>query len=122
MLDSLDSVRDLVSRSRPENVSSGYPMEMRRQVGTWLHAQNKEGLRWSQLGEQIGVSSTTARNWALLAVPLTDEPATFLPVQLESEPEPNSSMTTAPVLWTPGGYRVEGLENTQLLQLLRDLG
>jgi hypothetical protein len=123
MFSSVEDVRALVVRSRPQNLSEGYPLAMRRQVGAWLRDQHAAGTPWSLLGPPLGVSSTTASNWAKLADPHAIAPPApaFVPVHLTpAAPVPLS--TTAPVLTTPNGYRVEGLDTHQLLQLLKGLG
>jgi hypothetical protein len=120
MLETVEAVRDLVQSSRPEPLSRGYPSSVRRQVGVWLRAQRDAGALWSRLGRQLGISATSASNWArALAAPEEDR-ASFLPVQVIEDPS-STPTNTRPVLWTPTGYRVEGLDPQLLLQLLRNL-
>jgi hypothetical protein len=123
MFRSVEEVRALVARSRPQNLSEGYPLAMRVQVGAWLRDQYAAGAPWSQLGPPLGVSSTTASNWAKLADPHDIAPAApaFVPVHRTPTATVHVS-TTAPVLTTPNGYRVEGLDTHLLLHVLRELG
>ncbi len=108
-----------IARNRPPHNSAGYPAGLRERVGARLIARHAEGLSWKMLGAELGISRTTARKWARRVAESSAERATFLPVALVS-PVPVSA--ACPVLFTPRGYRVEGLDPEQLLQVLERLG
>ena len=115
-------IKALLHRHRQPGCPRGIPVEARQQVGAWLRARHADGMNWADLGRELGVSRTSARNWSLEDPPTTTlSPAPgFLPVTLDPEAEPELPPT--PVLWSPHGYRVEGLSLEDLMSLLRVLG
>ena len=118
------ALRQARARRDPE----GYPTELRRRAGAWLARGRSRGETWVALGAALGLSSTTASNWAR-----SSPEAGFLPVRTEPTPAPPPEpLSTAPppsavppssaVLVTPRGYRVQGLSTDALVFVLERLG
>lgn len=88
--------------------------EEKAQIVSEIRRRHKrEGLSIYQLAREYGISDASYYNWsklfppALLMRPVEVVPATLLPAQVPG------------VLFSPQGYRVEGLSVTDLAQLLR---
>jgi len=93
----------------------GYPAEIRERVGRWLMGQRRQGARWTDLADKIGISSSCAQNWATR----TERAApALLPVQIVSG---LCTKTSPAVLISPAGFRVEGLSIDDLAALLGQL-
>ena len=119
MLEGGEELRAQLEQSRPARASAGYPHELRVRAGAWLRAQRVAGVSWDRLGEQLGVSRTTVRSWATAAKKARRSSATdFLAVEVQVEP----LLPRQPTLVSPRGFRVEGLELGQLVELLGQLG
>jgi len=116
-----NSLRAELARKRPRSITQGYPRELRLRAGAWLLAQHSAGQRWAVLAAQIGVSSSAAKSWARIAGQSPPTPPRFLPVVVSSKAARIDQATGSPILHTPAGYRVSGLDLDDLLTMLRDL-
>lgn len=121
MADTATTLRAELARCRPERASIGFPAALRRRAGRWLSGQQALGSSWTTLGRALGISPTTARQWGLAIEAGSPDPeAGFLPVVVD-EGQPGVGLTAGPVLHTPHGYRVTGLQPEELLAVLRGL-
>ena len=110
-----EQIREQLIEHRPKNWSSGYPVELKRSVGAWIRENRAIGKTWQELARSIGISGTTASKWAQLT-----KTGTFKPIELvESIQMPK--LTTSKVLFIPGGYRIEGLDNCDIIEILKGI-
>lgn len=113
MWEDAESLRRALSGARPTWNAAGFPAELRARVGRWLSARRAEGAPWSALSEALGIAEGTARRWADGGTS-----GGFVSVQLDAP----ALRREGPVLITPRGYRVEGLDAAMLHELLERLG
>lgn len=94
-----------------------FPDDLRRALARWAAQERTAGRTWSQISDQVGVSSTSVRNW------IEDLSRSGGFHQLEVV---DGSAESAPAvelqLTTPNGYVVTGSSVEQLLSLLLVLG
>lgn len=116
------ALREALEAARPAHPSLGFPAALRERAGAWLRDRHAEGAQWTQLARELGISRSSATNWARRTTPRrpTEHRAssTFLPVCVTKP----SVASTGPVLVTPRGYRVEELALDELAELLERLG
>ena len=124
-----DEAKELAAQlrsARSRRDPSGLPADLRRRAGRWLVATRARGETWVSLGSALGVSSTTASNWAREAEAAEGG---FLPVQtappVAQAAGPDAAgerPAMSPVLVTPRGFRVAGLSPEALVFVLERLG
>lgn len=120
MSDTAEQLRLELAHARPSHNAAGYPPGLRDRVSAWLADQRDQGASWNTLGGQLGISRTTARDWAQRASSGEAEERAFLPVSVECVPP--RVPPRGPVLVSPRGYRVEGLDVDLLVDVLERLG
>lgn len=110
----LAALRRLLHEHRPRCARDGYPAAVRRRVAEAARGLIADGCTNHRAAGQLGLAPTTLARWL-------DEPdspaAVFVPVVVR----PEGPAAARPVLVTPGGYRVEGLDVEQLAALLSRL-
>lgn len=117
-----------LSAARSRRDGEGYPEALRRRAGQWLSQGRARGESWVSLGAALGVSSTTASNWARSASQGGFLPVRATPLEPVAAPAPPvgateaSRSTTETVLVTPRGFRVLGLSADALVFVLERLG
>lgn len=117
-----------LSSARSRRDGEGYPEALRRRAGQWLSRERARGESWVALGAALGVSSTTASNWARSAAAGGFLPVRATPLEPVAAPAPPvaaavaSPSTTETVLVTPRGFRVLGLSADALVFILERLG
>jgi transposase-like protein len=89
-----------------------YPQELRSRAASYLHEQDAAGVGARAVAAELGLPVMTLKRWA------RQVPVRFRPVLVSSSPAVRGS---APVLVTPGGYRIEGLALDDVAMLLRAL-
>jgi hypothetical protein len=79
--------------------------------------RRSEGATVKAICQELGLRHWTLHKW------LRSAQERFLPVKVKKAPVPTRSIpgAGAPVLTTPGGYRVDGLHVDELLFLLHHL-
>jgi len=110
---------------------AGYPPHLRDRAVRSVLALRAAGATWLRVSAEVGLSTTTLRQWS--ARPNAN--ASFLPVVVSPEGQGDASETSLAVsatranpapqtfsLWSPRGFRVDGLELAHLTQLLGQLG
>ena len=120
MNDAIREIRDQIrihSRSKPLR-SIRYPAAVRAAAVALARARRREGCSFSKTAGELGLRAPTLYLW------LRRKPARLLrPVAvIEATPAPAAARSLpGPVLVTPHGYRIEGLDGAGLAALLRAL-
>ena len=115
-----DRVRNLRLRIRalhrghaPSQVR--YPEDLRAEIGAAARAGRSAGRSMTSLARELGVSSPTLIQWLRRPARRPWRPVTVAP------PAASESPLMTPVLVTPKGFRVEGLDVAGLVTVLRSL-
>jgi hypothetical protein len=113
---------------RPKSWSLGYPPDVRQRTAAYVTARRAAGVRPDAIATELGISRHSvlawsqapeeARHLALVPVVMAAEPPTLSGA--DSRPAPAG--LPAPVLVSPRGFRVEGLDVATLGALLERLG
>ena len=92
---------------------------LRKEIVNYARHEVAGGASVRATAQRLGVSDTTLTRW----LEAGKQASQFRPVQIVVEPEPpEQEASKVPVLVSPGGYRVEGLDVEQLAALLLRLG
>ena len=97
---------------------SRFSVEQRRQLVERAMLRLADGVSLQQSAKEIGVCYETFRRWR------TEQsgPTRLRPVKAKRDATPSQSKSPNLQLVTAAGHRVEGLELTQLIELVRSLG
>jgi hypothetical protein len=112
------AIRDLGQRGRTERL----PDVVRARVVAYVARRRAEGASWNSLGQAVGLSATTLQRWQAKA---QDSKAArvLVPVSVEgNRAAVVATASSAVVLHSPTGWRVEGLEVGDAIVILRELG
>lgn len=118
----LAELRRLV-KENPPTITGRYPDEVRVRAARFARRRRAQGATWKTIASEVGVSTTSLSHWEK-ALP---ESSPFVPVVVgptgSSElPLPKAAIDNARLtLFSPTGYRVEGLSVAQLAELLGQL-
>lgn len=107
----LADLRRLLHQHRPRCARDGYPAAVRRRVAAAARGLVADGWTPHRVAGRLGLAATTLARW--LDADDSDRTA-FVPVVVRSD----APAALQPVLVTPAGYRVEGLDVEQLAALL----
>lgn len=96
-----------------------YPLSLREQALSYVRARRKESAPWSVIGRELGI-----RPWILSRWDRESSRSRFQKVEVIEEDRSSRETlgSSAVILTTPGGIRVEGLDMDSLAILLRRLG
>ena len=104
-------VRALGLRHRGARV----PPTLRAAIAAYARDARAAGASCDTIAERLGVSAESIRRWALTE-PVGDGRGELVPVQVVAE------AATTLTVWSPTGYRVDGLSVGEAAELLRRLG
>ena len=114
-METLESVRALLKANRPRSWNLGYPPAVRSHVRAYIAARRAAGVTPTAIAAELGLSRQSVMGWTAR----DSGTALFVPVEVVVDPRATAS---APVLVSPQGYRVEGLDATAIASLLERLG
>ena len=92
-----------------------YPEDLRREIAAVTRDARAAGRSVSSLARELGVSAPTLIEWARQPVRRPWRPVTLSPAVSDTTP------SVSPVLVTPHGFRVEGLDVAGVVTVLRSL-
>jgi hypothetical protein len=120
------AIKRLIAEQREPGRTTPYPLEVRERLLAHAMRFRAGGLSWKRIGASVGVSGWVLERWSQGAQqgPTSPNPAvSMVPVRVALEESVPGEGTRAQerVLWSPGGYRVEGLSLSDLTDLLRAL-
>ena len=109
-------VQEVIRGAKPGRCR--YPQDLREAVVFYAWRRRSEGAKITVICRELGLHYKTLQKWLQL------KQERFLPVKVKNAiGQPRSvSMSGSPVLTTPRGYRVDGLQVEELLFLLHHLG
>jgi hypothetical protein len=94
-----------------------YPVAFRRAAIALARTRLRRGGSVAGLAQELGVSIPTLTKWLRpMALPV------LRPVAVMAAPAPHSPAGARPVLITPRGLRIEGLDRDMLVAVLQTLG
>jgi len=94
-----------------------YPVAFRRAAIALARTRLRRGGSVAGLAQELGVSIPTLTKWLRpMALPV------LRPVAVTAAPAPHSPAGARPVLITPRGLRIEGLDRDMLVAVLQTLG
>jgi len=112
----IETVRELMN-ANPPSPTDGYAQEVRDGVARYARQRREDGVLWSVLEAEVGVSSTSMRNWMRMLVP-----ARFHQVMVVDEAEPIGTLPLGPLTITsPSGFVLAGFDLDQAVAVLRGL-
>lgn len=132
-MESLESIRALLTTSRPRASAIGFPADVRRRVGIYAAARRARGDRVAAVALELGISHTSVSRWSIVEaapplqfVAVEVQADVVVPDALKAPPTPvvlrTAPSPATPTLVSPRGYRVEGLDLDALATLLGRLG
>jgi transposase-like protein len=109
-------VRGLTVRGRGRR----YPAELQRQVVAYVRQRRERGATLKSAAREVEVSWRTVEHWCnrKRPTPPPKKAALLTPVVLRATPEPTAKV----VVHGPHGLRIEGLNVSQIVELLARLG
>ena len=117
-----DAIRQLRSEARqlaraklPTAIR--YPVTFRAAVAAVTRTQLDQGASMNRVAGALGVPVQSLTRWLQ-----QNAPPGLRPVTVRPEPAPPAPPAAGPVLVTPQGVRVEGLDRDTLIAVLRMLG
>ena len=113
---SLKSARGALARLGERGRTSAIPSEVRAILVAYAREQRDRGRAWATIAKELGVSSTALIRWSQRGARMYEG---AVPVEIRAERPHEARMV---VLVSPGGYRLEGLERSEALAALRELG
>jgi hypothetical protein len=90
------------------------PPTLRAAIAAYARDERVAGTSCGAIAERLGVSAESIRRWAVTA-PGCDGRGELVPVQVVAEAAPTLTV------WSPTGYRVDGLSVGEAAELLRRL-
>ncbi len=104
-------LRDEITQSRTGQDRWRCPPALRRKIVEFAEQGRRDGVSIARLAAQVGLSASGLRRW------LVKGPGILRPVRVQE------AVPVAPslVLVTPEGYRLEGLDASSAVDLLRRL-
>lgn len=94
-----------------------YPVAFRAAVAGLTRTQLDQGASMNRVAGALGVPARSLTRWLQQSAPPLLRPVTVRP-----EPAPPTAPGAGPVLFTPQGLRIEGLDRDTLIAVLRVLG
>ncbi len=95
-----------------------YPRAFRATAVAIARAQLERGVPVRRVARALGLPAWSLARWLQFQ---PEGPSVVRPVTVAPEPAPAPRAVNGPVLITPQGFRVEGLDATALLAVLRAL-
>lgn len=127
-MESFASIRALLVARRPKSWSLGYPPDVRQRTAAYVTARRAAGVRPEAIATELGISRHSVLAWS--RAPEEVRRLEMVPVVMAAEPptlagadsRPTPAAVPSPVLVSPRGFRVEGLDVATLGALLERLG
>lgn len=109
-----DTIRALV-RAHPRT-TEGYPPHVREAVGSYAQRRRDEGARWTDIEDEVGVSSTSMSHW------MRTRSRGFQHVELVDDEPQTELEDDAFVITSPSGFTLTGCTLEQAVAVLARLG
>ena len=99
----------------PRHRGARVPPALRAAIAAYARDERAAGASCGAIAERLGVSAESIRRWAF-AEPVRDGNSARVPVHLVA-----AAAATTLTVWSPTGYRVDGLSVNEAAELLRRL-
>lgn len=109
------ALRRRVHALGPRHRGARVPAALRRAIAVYARDEQAGGASCGAIAERLGVSAESIRRWAFTES-MRDGSGPLVPVHVVAE----ATVTTLTV-WSPTGYRVDGLSVGEAAELLRRL-
>ncbi len=119
--ETIRELKALLLAGRPEAWAQGYPAAVRDRICVYVAERRAAGATSGTIAGELGISRNSVLAWR----PSTEGRARFRPVAVVAPAALAVTLApsrVAPVLVTPKGYRVEGLDMAALAELLAAVG
>ena len=113
------TLRARLAHFGPRGVGQRYPEGFRGEVLDYVAAQRERGIGLPATAHELGLREKTMWGWLAQSRAETG-PAEFREVEVV-DGSPPEAVPRQPVLYAPGGLRIEGLDVVSLAELLRRL-
>ena len=124
-------LKAFVHAQRPRSWAQGYPAVVRERVRAYAVARQAVGATAGMIAEELGLSRHSVQAWTgarpprvrlrqVVVVPDAEPPRP--PASGTPTPTTPAAVRARPVLVSPRGYRVEGLDVGALVELLAAVG
>jgi len=108
----VDAIRQMIENDpRPANA---YSSDVRTAVGRYAEQRRKEEARWSQISDEVGVSTTSVRKWALAV----ERQGFHQVVLVEDPPVVEARPVDELVITSPQGFTLTGCSLEQAIAVL----
>jgi len=94
-----------------------YPVAFRAAAAGLTRTQLDQGASMNRVAGALGLPARSLTRWLQQSAPPMLRPVTVRP-----DPAPVAAPGAGPVLFTPQGFRIEGLDRDTLIAVLRVLG
>jgi hypothetical protein len=114
------ALKQEIERLGPRSPSRRFPTELKARVARWVRGELARGVGTKVVAEQIGIPWETLSRWLGRRTEPHATVPKVRPVRLVA-----NALTVGqkgPVLKSPGGFIVEGLDVPTLVEVLRQLG
>jgi len=115
-------LREAIARLERRRRNDPVPAPLRGEILLYTAARRETGASWLSIAQELGLSASGLQRWSAQATGETR----MRPVRLRRGPTESTSAAQgaagAIVLVSPRGFRLEGLEVSQALELLHGLG
>ena len=106
-------VLEIIQESQPGRCR--YPRDLKEAAIEYARRRRSEGATVKEICDELGLRHWTLHKW------LRSVRDRFLPVKVRTAAEQPLTVSPAPALTTPRGYRVDGLRVEEVLFLLHHL-
>ncbi len=116
-------LREAIARLERRHRNDPVPAPLRSEILVYTATRRKTGASWHSIAQELGLSSSGLQRWSARATGETRMRPVRIRRGLTAESSSHSSSPAgAIVLVSPRGFRLEGLEVSQALELLHGLG
>jgi len=109
------TLRRRVQALGPRHRGARIPAALRRAIAVYARDERAGGASCGAIAERLGVCAESIRRWAFTE-PVRDGRGGLVPVHVVAE-----TAGTTLTVWSPSGYRVDGLSVGAAAELLRRL-
>ena len=117
------ALREEIERLGPRSPSRRFPEELKQRVARWVRGELERGVGARAVADQVGVPWESLSRWVGRRTQLRRSAPKLRPVHVvDSAAKRVEAGARGPVLKTPSGFTVEGLDVPTLVEVLRRLG
>lgn len=115
------ALKQEIERLGPRGPSRRFPEDLKQRVARWVRSELDRGVGAAAAAEQVGIPWESISRW-IGRRPQLDRPPKLRPVRVVESARAVVSGAAGPILKSPNGFIVEGLDVPSLVEMLRYLG